>query len=89
LNIKKQHVIQLRPQLLAIYAEEYQTPKPEEVKEVIRMIGLSGSDLAKKLGIKDSRTIRKWSGGESGIPYLAWRSMLYLAGFISASEIVQ
>lgn len=63
----------------------YTPPSPEEVREALRLGGLSGTQAALLLGVastekKGSRTVRKWTGGEATIPYAAWRLLLIELG---------
>ena len=41
---------------------------PKEFKKTRNTLGLSQAKLARKLGIKNARTIRKWEAGENKIP---------------------
>ncbi|GAW47596.1 transcriptional regulator [Vibrio sp. 1733] len=63
-------------------AEQWSRPTGEEIREVLRLAGLTGSQAAKKLGLgpSGSRTVRRWTGEESNIPYSAWGQLCYLAG---------
>lgn len=67
-------------------AEEWESPTCAEVRAVIGLTGLNGSQLAKRIGLKDSRNIRYWqmlkeSSSTSSIPYAAWALLCYFAGF--------
>jgi transposase len=64
-------------------AESWVQPSGEEIREVLRLAGgLSGSEVAKKLGLgsKGSRTVRRWISEEAEIPYAAWAILCDLAG---------
>lgn len=61
-------------------AEIWTRPTGQEISDVLRLSGLSGGQASKKLGLQDSRTIRKWIGEESVIPYAAWALLCDLAG---------
>lgn len=63
-------------------AEQWSRPTGEEIREVLRLAALTGSQAAKKLGLgpSGSRTVRRWTGEESNIPYSAWGQLCYLAG---------
>lgn len=66
-------------------AEEWEPPTCKEVRAVIGLIGLSGSQIAKRLGVT-SKSIRNWqslkeSSVTSSIPYGAWAMLCYFAGF--------
>lgn len=47
---------------------------------MLSMAGLTGGDAAKLLGISDGRTIRRWTGGDSPIPFAAWAILCEAAG---------
>lgn len=54
-----------------------------EIREVLRVAGLTGGGAAKVLGLgpKGDRTVRRWIGEETIIPYTAWAILCDLAGF--------
>ncbi len=56
----------------------YEPPTPEEIRETFKPY--TGSEVANMLGISDSRSIRRWIGGDVQIPYAAWRLFLVLTG---------
>ncbi|EIL0917531.1 hypothetical protein LK837_004946 [Salmonella enterica] len=66
-------------------AIEWESPTCTEVREVIRLTGLSGSAVARELGLKDSRNLRNWQmlktpDAKSSIPYAAWALLCFYAG---------
>jgi hypothetical protein len=62
-------------------SHKYAPPTPDEVQLVSsQILGLSGSETAKLVGVADGRTVRKWIGGESQVPYSVWRLLLLEAG---------
>lgn len=63
-------------------AEEWTKPTGEEIREVLRVAGFTGARAAKKLGLGDKgdRTIRRWIGEDSNIPYAAWALLCDFAG---------
>jgi hypothetical protein len=63
-------------------AEDWTQPTGEEIREVLRLAGLTGGRAAKMLGLgaKGDRTVRRWIGEESQIPYAAWSLLCDLAG---------
>jgi DNA-binding XRE family transcriptional regulator len=61
-------------------AESWARPTGQEISEVLRLTGLSGGQASKNLGLQNSRTIRKWIGEDSEIPYAAWALLCDLAG---------
>ena len=66
----------IRPQVLLDYSDpNYVSPTPDEIKRVLTSNRLSGSSTADLLGV-NSRTIRKWTGGEQRMPYSAWKLLL-------------
>lgn len=71
----------IRPESLRP-AAEWEQPTGEEVAEVIRMCGFTGTDAAAYLGLGPSggRTVRKWVGNEARIPYSAWALLCDKAG---------
>lgn len=60
----------------------WEQPTGEEVREVLKMSGLSGSQAASFLGLGStgSRTVRRWAGAETPIPYAAWALLCEQAG---------
>jgi hypothetical protein len=70
----------IRPECL-LPAERWQRPSGEEVREVLRRAGLTGGKAAKVLGLgpQGDRTIRRWVGEDSTIPYAAWALLCDLA----------
>ena len=56
----------------------YEAPAPEEIRDTFKPY--TGSQVANMLGISDSRSIRRWIGGDAQIPYAAWRLFLVLTG---------
>jgi DNA-binding transcriptional regulator YiaG len=61
-------------------AESWARPTGQEISEVLRLTGLSGSQASQRLGLSGSRTIRKWIGEDSEIPYAAWALLCDIAG---------
>ncbi len=63
-------------------AESWAQPKGEEVREVLRLAGFSGSKAARVLGLgaTGGRTVRRWVGDDSPIPYAAWALLCECAG---------
>lgn len=52
-------------------AEKWERPTGEEIREVLRLAGLTGGGAAKKVGLgqKGDRTVRRWIGEETHIPF--------------------
>lgn len=59
----------------------YRPPQPEEIRELAGKHALTGSAAAELIGI-DSRTWRRYIGGDRDIPYSNWRLLLYELGEI-------
>jgi hypothetical protein len=72
--------------------DRFRPPTPEEIREVLRLLGWTGSFAALQLGVgaregkSGGRTIRKWTGGEQPMPYSAWRLLLIYAGLAIDTE---
>jgi hypothetical protein len=58
-------------------------PVGDEVRQVLGLAGLSGGAAASLLGLGKGggRTVRRWTGDESPIPYAAWALLCHAAGF--------
>lgn len=72
----------IRPECLMPYSDTWPTPTGDEVAEVVRLTGFSGSQTAKAVGLQKngSRTVRKWVGEEAAIPYAVWALLCHFAG---------
>ncbi len=70
-------------------ASNWQKPTTEEIRELIRLTGLNGAEVADLLGLTPqgnksgggSRTVRRWTAGDVPIPYAAWAILAHVAGF--------
>ena len=72
--------VEIRPECFLVYDDDrYQAPTPEEVREALRRVSLTGAAAGRVLGVS-GRAIRRWTGGESDIPYSAWRLLLLETG---------
>lgn len=71
----------IRPECLRP-AERWVQPTGEEIRAVLRMAGLTGGKAAKMLGLgpQGDRTIRRWVGADTPIPYAAWALLCDFAG---------
>jgi hypothetical protein len=76
----ERNVIEIRENCLRPFMAGWEQPSPEEIREVLRRAELTGSAAAKLVGISESRTIRRWTGGQSPIPYAAWALLCETAG---------
>lgn len=79
----------IRGECLRPASEQWEKPTPLEIREVLRLIAarkgitkFTGGQTAKYLGLGEfgARTIRRWTGGESDIPYAAWALLCHLGG---------
>lgn len=63
-------------------AHSWVRPTGDEIKEVMRLAGLSGAQAAAKLGlgVGGGRTVRRWLAKDYEIPYAAWALLCYFAG---------
>lgn len=70
-------------------ADGWAQPTPQELRELLRIIAarqgitkFTGAQAAKFLGLgeKGDRTLRRWTGGETPVPYAAWALLCQLAG---------
>jgi hypothetical protein len=63
-------------------AARWQRPNGEEIREVLRLANFTGATARDKLGLgtKGDRTVRRWIGEESDIPYAAWALLCDFAG---------
>lgn len=63
-------------------AETWTQPSGEEVREALRLAHFTGSRAAKALGLgaRGDRTVRRWIGEDSAIPYAAWALLCDYAG---------
>lgn len=75
------------PQCLPYEHPDYRPPTVAELRDALNHgEHWTGSFAAKKLGIKDPRTIRKWISetDQTKIPYSAWRLLLIMKGIVNA-----
>ncbi|WP_018982172.1 hypothetical protein [Salinimonas chungwhensis] len=93
--MSQQNKIGVRSETLRPFPE-WEPPSPDEIRQVFVLAGerrglkkLTGAQVADLVGAsstgagvgKGSRTVRKWVGGESRIPYGAWAILCHEAGF--------
>jgi hypothetical protein len=74
--------LNIRPECLKPADAGWQQPTSDEIREVLRASGLTGSEASRRLGLGDKgdRSVRRWIGGESAIPYAVWALLCDLAG---------
>jgi DNA-binding transcriptional regulator YiaG len=77
----------VRASALEKYDNGFTPPTSDEVREVKRLSGKTGKQIADMLGV-DGRTVRKWVGGEREMPYAAWRLLVFSVGLISSNDII-
>lgn len=68
-----------RPGLFAAPRPEGLRPTAEEVRALVRVAGLSGSQVAALVG-STPRKFRAWAGGEDGMPWAAWHVLAIYVG---------
>lgn len=70
----------IRPSTLLPYDQGFESPTPGEIREVIRTLGMSGTQVANFVGVSSGRTVRKWQAedalNKNNIPYAAWRLLV-------------
>ena len=71
--------------LLPPRESEYIKADRHDLRRLAKLLGLSGSQAANIAGV-DSKTFRKWIGGERNIPYASWAMLLIYGGFISPPQ---
>lgn len=78
--------LSLNAATLKRFNEGFEPPAPSEVRALIRYLGLTGSQVAAFVGVKNNRTVRKWQEAKdtekSEIQYSSWRLLLLRAGLI-------
>lgn len=79
----------IRSECLIAPADGWQQPTPEEIRELLKLIArrkgttmFTGGQAARFLGLgeKGDRTVRRWTAGETNIPYAAWAMLCHHAG---------
>lgn len=72
----------IRPGCL-LPASSWTPPSGDEIRQVLNFAKLSGGKAAEVLGLGKGggRTVRRWTGEETQIPYAAWAVLCHLAGF--------
>ena len=54
-------------------------PSPEGLRKLLKEKNLTGNKAATIVGVH-GRTVRKWTGGERGIPAAAWKLLIMYRG---------
>ncbi|HII1671959.1 TPA: transcriptional regulator [Salmonella enterica] len=63
----------------APYSESWTPPTTDEVRALLSLANLSGSKAGILVGV-ESRTVRRWTGGNSSIPFACWAILVSYAG---------
>lgn len=87
----------IRPETLIPFGLDWAQPTGEEVREILRLCGLTGSQAAALVGVSDGRSVRKWCAFDpvevekakaegrktnmQQIPFAAWAILAERAGF--------
>lgn len=64
---------------IAPYSEGWQAPSTDEIRALLALANLSGSKAGALVGV-DGRTVRRWTGGNSTIPFACWALLVSFAG---------
>lgn len=73
-------LLEIRKTCLKPFAE-WEPPTTDEIRTAMKIAGVTGSELAQLVGVQNSRTVRRWTGGDLEIPYSAWAILCHQAGF--------
>lgn len=71
----------IRQECFLSYGAGWICPTPEEIRTLMQIAQLTGSKAATLTGMKDSRTVRRWIGGDTPIPFSSWAILVEYAGF--------
>jgi hypothetical protein len=74
--------ISIRPDCLKAATDGWVQPTGHEIREVLKLAGLTGGAAGRFLGLGKGgdRTVRRWVGEETNIPFSAWALLCDLAG---------
>lgn len=70
----------VEPESLRPFKNGWVAPSGPVIKAVLQEARLSGRKAADLVGITDDRTVRRWTSGETTIPYAAWAILCAAAG---------
>ncbi|EBM5962825.1 transcriptional regulator [Salmonella enterica] len=70
----------MRPECFLAYGKGWVCPTPGEIRILMQISGLTGSKVASLTGVKDSRTVRRWVGGDTPIPFSSWAILVEYVG---------
>lgn len=62
------------------FDDGWEAPSKEQIRAFLSQFGLSGSAVGNLVGVK-SRQVRRWTSGDSEIPYSAWMLLAEKVGF--------
>lgn len=87
----------IRPETLSPFSDSWMQPNGLEVRAMLTLCNLTGSEAAALLGVKDGRTVRKWTSFDpvavaeakaagkkhnmTPIPFAAWAILAERAGY--------
>lgn len=71
----------IKPEYLCPFAKGWEQPDGEAVRAILKLANFTGEQAAKLVGLADSRTVRRWTGNDSPIPYAAWALLCHAAGY--------
>lgn len=71
----------IRSECFLSYGAGWVHPTPQEIRSLLGIVSLNGSQVAKLTGVKDSRQVRRWIGGDAQISFAAWAILVDYAGF--------
>lgn len=89
-------IMRVREETLRPYGPDWAQPSGSEVRQILKELNLTGAEVAALIGIRDARTIRKWTAYDanealkakeegrktnlSPIPYAAWAILVFESG---------
>lgn len=81
MNANKSYPDSIRAECFLPFSAGWVCPTPDEIRSLLKIAELTGSKAALLTGIKDSRTVRRWNGGDTPIPFSSWAILVEYAGF--------
>ncbi len=74
--------VEIRSECFRPFYDGWAQPTADEVRELIRLTGYTGGQVAKVVGLgaDGARTVRRWIGGDSPIHYAVWAILCDCAG---------
>lgn len=78
---RAQGTIEIRLETRLPFADaRYVSPSTDEIREVVRRLGLTSAQAADRVGVSSHRKMREYLGGQRDLSYAAWRLLLIGAG---------